>query len=112
MPRTQGPLPAAMVGALGVVFGDIGTSPLYSLQTVFSLHHNAVSPTPSDVLGVVSMVTWCLLIIITVTYIGLILRADNQGEGGILSLTALVLRKLSVGRGSVRARRLSRWSWE
>lgn len=92
--RTRQALPGLMVGALGVVFGDIGTSPLYSLQTVFSLHHNTVTPTPTDVLGVISMVTWCLLIIITFTYVGLILHADNQGEGGILSLTALVLRKL------------------
>lgn len=86
-----------MLGALGVVFGDIGTSPLYSLQTVFSLHHNAVAPTESDVLGVISMVTWCLVIIVTVTYIGLIMKADNQGEGGILTLTALLQRKL-LGR--------------
>ncbi|GAA4518435.1 potassium transporter Kup [Brachybacterium paraconglomeratum] len=85
-----------MLGALGVVFGDIGTSPLYALQTVFSLHHNAVAPTESDVLGVISMVTWCLVIIVTVAYIGLIMRADNQGEGGILALAALVLRKLGA----------------
>ncbi|WP_422115768.1 potassium transporter Kup [Brachybacterium sp. UNK5269] len=99
MPRPHEPLPVLVVGALGVVFGDIGTSPLYALQTVFSIHHNAVAPTESDVLGVISMVTWCLLIIVTVTYIGLIMRADNQGEGGILALTALVLRKLSTASG-------------
>ncbi|MGP5079588.1 potassium transporter Kup [Brachybacterium alimentarium] len=97
MPRTRQPLAILMTGALGVVFGDIGTSPLYALQTVFSAHHNAVAPTESDVLGVISMVTWCLLIIVSVTYIGMILRADNQGEGGILALTALLLRKLSTG---------------
>ena len=94
MPRARTPLAAASLGALGVVFGDIGTSPLYALQTVFSLRHNAVAPTEADVLGVTSMVVWCLLIIVSVTYIGLIMRADNQGEGGILALTALVLRKL------------------
>src|SRR5690606_34518875 len=99
VPRPHEPLPVLVVGALGVVFGDIGTSPLYALQTVFSIHHNAVAPTESDVLGVISMVTWCLLIIVTVTYIGLIMRADNQGEGGILALTALVLRKLSTASG-------------
>lgn len=97
VPRKREPVPLLMLGALGVVFGDIGTSPLYSLQTVFSLHHNAVAPTESDVLGVISMVTWCLVIIVTVTYIGLIMKADNQGEGGILSLTALLQRKL-LGR--------------
>ena len=59
---------ALIVGALGVVFGDIGTSPLYALQTVFSLHHHAVAPTEADVLGVISMVTWCLLIIVTGAY--------------------------------------------
>jgi KUP system potassium uptake protein len=94
VPRPPQPLPLLMVGALGVVFGDIGTSPLYALQTVFSLHHNAVAPTESDVLGVISMVTWCLVIIVTVAYVGLIMRADNEGEGGVLALTALVLRTL------------------
>ncbi|MGY5764259.1 potassium transporter Kup [Brachybacterium sp. DNPG3] len=98
VPRAKEPVPLLMLGALGVVFGDIGTSPLYSLQTVFSLHHNAVAPTPSDVYGVVSMVTWCLIIIVTVTYIGLIMRADNQGEGGILALTALLMRRLGIRR--------------
>ncbi|WP_245851219.1 potassium transporter Kup [Brachybacterium vulturis] len=94
MPRPRQPVPLLMLGALGVVFGDIGTSPLYAMQTVFSSHHNAVAPNESDVLGVVSMVTWCLITIITVTYIGLIMTANNQGEGGVLALTALVLRKL------------------
>lgn len=100
MPRQKEPLPLLMLGALGVVFGDIGTSPLYALQTVFSIHHNAVVATESDVLGVVSMVTWCLIIIVTVSYIGLIMRADNQGEGGILALTALVQRKLGPAIGA------------
>ncbi|MGP5717228.1 potassium transporter Kup [Brachybacterium tyrofermentans] len=104
MPRTREPLAILMTGALGVVFGDIGTSPLYALQTVFSTHHNAVAPSESDVLGVISMVTWCLLIIVSVTYIGLILRADNQGEGGILALTALVLRKLGTGGSLIGSR--------
>ncbi|MDN5822594.1 MAG: KUP/HAK/KT family potassium transporter, partial [Brachybacterium sp.] len=94
MPRPRQPVPLMMLGALGVVFGDIGTSPLYAMQTVFSSHHNAVAPTESDVLGVISMVTWCLITIVTITYIGLIMTANNQGEGGILALTALVLRKL------------------
>jgi len=99
VPRTREPLPLLMLGALGVVFGDIGTSPLYALQTVFSLHDHAVAPTEPDVLGVISMVTWCLIMIVTVTYVGLIMKADNQGEGGILALTALVLRKLGPGVG-------------
>ena len=106
MPRSRTPLAAASLGALGVVFGDIGTSPLYALQTVFSLHHHAVGPSEADVLGVISMVVWCLLIIVTFAYIGLIMRADNQGEGGILALTALVLRKLH-GPGGVGPREAS-----
>lgn len=90
-------MPALVLGAIGVVFGDIGTSPLYALQTVFSVRHNAVAPTEQDVLGVVSLVLWCLMLIVSLTYVGLILRADNQGEGGILSLAALIRRKLSPG---------------
>ena len=97
--RRKEPLLILVTGALGVVFGDIGTSPLYSLQTVFSTHHNAVAPTEADVLGVISMVTWCLVTIVAVTYIGIIMRADNQGEGGVLALTALILRKLSPDAG-------------
>ena len=93
-PRHTTPLPLLMLGALGIVFGDIGTSPLYALQTVFSIHHNEVAPTEQDVLGVVSMVFWCLTLIVTVAYLGFILRADNNGEGGILSLAALIKRKL------------------
>lgn len=93
-PRRSQPVLALMLGAAGVVFGDIGTSPLYSLQTVFSVRHNAVAPTDQDVLGVISMVVWCLIVIVTVLYVGIILRADNQGEGGILSLANLIHRKL------------------
>lgn len=95
--RRRLPMPALVLGAIGVVFGDIGTSPLYALQTVFSVRHNAVAPTEQDVLGVVSLVLWCLMLIVSLTYVGLILRADNQGEGGILSLAALIRRKLSTG---------------
>jgi len=83
------------------VFGDIGTSPLYSLQTVFSIHHNSVQPTEQDVLGIISMVLWCVMLIVSFAYVSLILRADNQGEGGILSLAALIGRKL--GKKSRRA---------
>lgn len=95
--RRRLPAPALMLGAIGVVFGDIGTSPLYALQTVFRLHGGAVAPSEQAVLGVVSMVLWCLMLIVSVTYVGLILRADNQGEGGILSLAALIVRKLGTG---------------
>jgi KUP system potassium uptake protein len=79
-----------MLGALGVVFGDIGTSPLYALQTVFSLDGGVVTPTETDVYGVISLVFWAITLIVSVKYVTFILRADNDGEGGIMALTALV----------------------
>lgn len=97
----SGPLLPLVLGALGVVFGDIGTSPLYSVQTVFTLHDRFIAPTEQDVLGVISMLLWCLILIVTLAYITFIMKADNQGEGGILSLAALIVRKL--GRKSARA---------
>ncbi|NBH01732.1 potassium transporter Kup [Amycolatopsis sp. SID8362] len=90
---------AVVVGALGVVFGDIGTSPIYTLQTVFS--PSDPHPVPVDVgnvYGVVSLMFWSVTIIVTVTYILLAMRADNHGEGGIMALITLV-RKSAAGRG-------------
>jgi KUP system potassium uptake protein len=81
---------ALSLGALGVVFGDIGTSPLYSLQTVFNADHHAVHATPGDVYGVISLVFWSITMIVSVKYVSFIMRADNGGEGGIMALTALV----------------------
>ncbi len=89
---------ALAVGALGVVFGDIGTSPLYALQTVFSIDHNSVMPTAVDVFGVISMVFWSITIIVSIKYVALIMRADNDGEGGILALVALLREKLADRR--------------
>ncbi|MCX6795106.1 MAG: KUP/HAK/KT family potassium transporter [Candidatus Falkowbacteria bacterium] len=78
-----------LVGALGVVFGDIGTSPLYALKvTFFGLH--PLARNPENVLGVLSLVFWALMIIVTIKYILLIMRADNKGEGGIFALLALL----------------------
>lgn len=74
--------------ALGVVYGDIGTSPLYAMRESFHGPH-AVSPTPENIYGVLSLVFWSLLTVITIKYVIFILRADNRGEGGILALTAL-----------------------
>ena len=92
-----GALAPLVVGAIGVVFGDIGTSPLYTLRAV--LTHDGGDFAPSAVLGVISMIIWCLFIIVTFTYVGLILKANNQGEGGILALAALITRKTKkVGR--------------
>ena len=83
-----------MVGATGVVYGDIGTSPLYMLKTAFSGEYG-LALTTANVFGVMSVVFWALMIIVTLKYITLILRADNNGEGGILALTALVSRGLA-----------------
>jgi KUP system potassium uptake protein len=80
-----------IVGAIGVVYGDIGTSPLYTLRTAFTGQYG-LSLTPENVLGVLSVIVWALVIVVTLKYITLIMRADNRGEGGILALTALVSR--------------------
>ena len=82
-----------VVGALGVVFGDIGTSPIYTLQTLF----NPDDPHPvpintNNIYGVVSLVFWSVMIIVTVTYVMLVMRADNHGEGGVMALITLVSR--------------------
>jgi KUP system potassium uptake protein len=81
---------ALTLGALGVVFGDIGTSPLYALQTVFTADNHAVHATPGDVYGVISLVFWSITMIVSVKYVTFIMRADNGGEGGIMALTALL----------------------
>jgi KUP system potassium uptake protein len=81
---------ALTLGALGVVFGDIGTSPLYALQTVFTADRHAVHATPGDVYGVISLVFWSITMVVSVKYVSFIMRADNEGEGGIMALTALV----------------------
>ncbi|MEO8305119.1 MAG: potassium transporter Kup [Betaproteobacteria bacterium] len=80
-----------VIGAIGVVFGDIGTSPLYTLRQCFAGEH-PVALTPENVLGILSIIFWSLIIIVTAKYVTLIMRADNRGEGGILALTALVSR--------------------
>jgi KUP system potassium uptake protein len=81
---------APALGALGVVFGDIGTSPLYALQTVFSADHGAVKPTEADVFGVISLVFWSITLIVSIEFVLFIMRADNEGEGGILALIAKI----------------------
>ena len=84
-------------GALGVVFGDIGTSPLYALQTVFSIDNNMVATTPGDVYGVISLVFWSITLIVSVKYVAFILRADNDGEGGVMALAALARTAVRPG---------------
>ena len=71
------------LGALGVVFGDIGTSPLYAMQTVFHADHGEVPTSLSAVYGVLSLVFWAVTIIVSIKYVTFIMRADNDGEGGI-----------------------------
>src|SRR5215217_3181863 len=80
------------IGALGVVFGDIGTSPLYALQTVFHADHGSVPTSQSAVYGVLSLVFWAITIIVSIKYLTFIMRADNDGEGGIMALIALIQR--------------------
>jgi len=80
---------ALSLGALGVVYGDIGTSPLYALRECFSGHYG-LAPNHDNVLGVLSLIFWSLIIVVTIKYLVVILRADNDGEGGILALMALV----------------------
>jgi KUP system potassium uptake protein len=80
-----------MLGALGVVFGDIGTSPLYALRETFAGHH----PLPVDsfhIYGIISLIFWTMMMIVTVKYVSIILRADNRGEGGTIALQALLMR--------------------
>ncbi len=84
---------AVVVGALGVVFGDIGTSPIYTIQTVFNPADPHPVPISSDhVFGVVSLIFWSVMIIVTLTYVTLVMRASNEGEGGIMALITLLTR--------------------
>jgi len=85
---------ALAVGALGVVFGDIGTSPLYTVQTVFNPGDpHPVTVTEDSIFGIISLIFWSVTIIVTVTYVLLVMRADNDGEGGIMALIALIRRR-------------------
>ncbi|HZA14170.1 MAG TPA: potassium transporter Kup, partial [Myxococcaceae bacterium] len=91
-----------MLTALGIVFGDIGTSPLYALRECFHGPHS-VPPTTDNVLGVLSLILYSLLIIVTGKYVSLVMRADNRGEGGILSLMSLALQGVArLGEGKAR----------
>lgn len=81
---------ALCLAAIGVVFGDIGTSPLYTLKEVFS-PRTRVALTPDNVVGAVSTILWALLLVVTLKYVTLVLRADNKGEGGIMALLAMAL---------------------
>ena len=92
IPTTPSALAAASLGALGVVYGDIGTSPLYAVKECLAWPHSphALPPTHDNVLGVMSLVFWALMLVVVMKYLVFVLRADNKGEGGILALAALL----------------------
>ena len=98
------------VGALGVVFGDIGTSPIYTIQTIFNPQDpHPVTATTESVYGLLSLVFWSVTVIVTILYVGLVLRADNHGEGGILSLITLLLVSGPTPPGRVEDEPRSSW---
>ncbi|MFL6770842.1 MAG: KUP/HAK/KT family potassium transporter, partial [Sphingomicrobium sp.] len=92
----QGSLPKLMVGAIGIVFGDIGTSPIYAFRETFAGHHS-LRPDALHIYGVLSLIFWSMLIIVALKYVTIIMRADNKGEGGSLALLALINRSVSGG---------------
>ena len=85
-------LPTMALAALGVVFGDIGTSPLYTMKEVFSTGHHLLPLNSLNVYGILSLITWALILIVSIKYVAFIMRADNRGEGGIMALLALASR--------------------
>jgi len=89
---TRRRLAALAVGAIGVVYGDIGTSPLYTLQTTLS--HDGMRPTPESIYGVLSLIFWAQILVVSLKYVVFIMRADNKGEGGIMALMALAQRSV------------------
>jgi KUP system potassium uptake protein len=97
-PETQRRITALALGAVGVVFGDIGTSPLYTMKETLGTH--GMTPTPAAVLGVLSLVFWALIIVVSLKYVTFVMRADNKGEGGIMALMALAQRSMSKSAGA------------
>ena len=94
-PAGQRRTAALTLAALGVVFGDIGTSPLYTVKECFS-EFTGLQPSHENVLGILSLITWALIIIVTLKYVAVVMRADNRGEGGVLALMALVSRQPAI----------------
>jgi KUP system potassium uptake protein len=90
---------ALVIGATGVVFGDIGTSPIYTIQTIFTTDHHAVRLSEGNVFGIISLIFWVITITVSVKYVLFIMRVDNEGEGGIMALLAL------IQRASIKSRR-------
>ena len=79
------------LAALGIVYGDIGTSPLYAIKEVFGGAHHPVPINPDNVLGILSLFLWSLIVVVTLKYVAFIMRANNKGEGGIIALMTLAL---------------------
>ncbi len=90
-------LAGLVVGAIGVVFGDIGTSPLYTIKEAFIPHYGLDATDPAEVLGLLSLIFWALMVMVTLKYVAIIMRADNEGEGGIMALMTLAQRTLPKG---------------
>jgi KUP system potassium uptake protein len=85
------------LGALGVVFGDLGTSPLYTEQVIFTQHADAAHPTTAGVFGIVSLIFWSMTLIVSIKYAGFLMRVHNRGDGGVMALAALIQRR-KIGR--------------
>ena len=94
--HTRGGIASLALAALGVVYGDIGTSPLYALHEVFGGEHHPVPITPDNVLGILSIVFWSLMVVVSLKYVTFIMRANNRGEGGIMALMALAMHPLTA----------------
>ena len=99
-PKNGKQLALLALGALGIVYGDIGTSPLYALKEAYTGHWS-VAPTHDHILGVMSLIFWAINFVVSFKYIGFVLRADNKGEGGILALLALIRPRTGATRGHV-----------
>src|SRR3954452_15606500 len=91
--HAQGPLYKLVIGAIGIVYGDIGTSPIYAFRETFAGHHTLI-PDRLHIYGVLRLIFWSMMIIVTLKYVSIIMRADNKGEGGSLALLALINRTL------------------
>src|ERR1043165_7995218 len=94
--HAQGPMYKLVVGAIGIVYGDIGTSLIYAFRETFAGHHTLV-PDALHIYGVLSLIFWSMLIIVALKYVTIIMRADNKGEGGSLALLALINRTAAEG---------------
>src|SRR5919107_4222744 len=95
--QPQGSLAKLVIGAIGIVYGDIGTSPIYAFRETFAGHHE-LRVDQLHVYGVLSLIFWSMMIIVTLKYVTIIMRADNKGEGGSLALLALINRSTTAQR--------------